>query len=444
MRIGRTIPPAASPIYVRDIINGFKGLIRGQREIERFRSELKDYFGSKHCFLVSSGKTALTVILRALHGLQPERDEVIIPAFICYSVPSAIARAGLKIKLCDVNPDTLDFDYDQLEDLITQSAKLEAERQLKAFAKKAYPVSDTRHPVSSDNGQQTIHRDHADPRLLAVMPAHLFGLPANVEHVRSLVGDPLVSIVEDAAQAFGAQGNGQKLGTLGDVGFFSLGRGKALSMVEGGIILTDRDDIADRIGLCLSDTKKYSAVELIRLIINAISLILFQDPALFWFPKGLPFLRVGDTIYDHRFKIRNISAFQAGMAKNWQSKLEKFHESRKKNSRYWTSLAHSSDFNCYRTKNGGEPNLLRYPVKIADKNIRASMLKSSQNEGLGIMPTYPDSINGINELRDVFKGQIFPAAEKLPHQLITLPIHPYVSPKDIKKISNVLSEANNK
>ena len=415
----------------------------GQGEIEHFRSELKDYFGSKHCFLVSSGKAALTVILRALHGLHPERDEVLIPAFICYSVPSAIVRAGLKIKLCDVNPDTLDFDYDQLEELITQSSKLEAERNLKGLAKKEYPVSGTQHPVSSDNGQQTINHVHADPRLLGVIPAHLFGLPANVEHVRSLVVDPLVSIVEDAAQAFGAKGNGKKSGTLGDVSFFSLGRGKALSTVEGGIILTDRDDIADRIGSCLSDTQKYNALELIRLIINAISLILFQRPALFWFPKALPFLRVGDTIYDHRFKIRKISAFQAGMAKNWQSKLEKFHKSRKKNSRHWRSLTYSDAFYCYRSKNGDEPNLLRYPVKIADKNILESMLKSSQAEGLGIMPTYPDSINGINELRDVFMGQIFPAAEKLPHQLATLPIHPYVSHKDIKKISKLLSEANN-
>jgi len=442
MRLGRTIPPAASPIYIRDISNGFKGLIRGQREIERFRSELKDYFGSKHCFLVSSGKAALTVILRALHGLHPERDEVLIPAFICYSVPSAIVRAGLKIKLCDVNPDTLDFDYDELGKKIQYDTKGRVRAAVDQVQRTA---SNENFPYESNsNGIETVFIGKDTGQLLAVIPAHLFGLPANVEKTRSLVADPAVSVVEDAAQAFGAIGNGKKSGTLGDVNFFSLGRGKALSTVEGGIILTDRDDIADRIGACLSDTQKYNALELIRLIINAISLILFQRPSLFWFPKTLPFLRVGDTIYDRRFKIRKISAFQAGMAKNWQSKLEKFHESRKKNSRHWTSLAYSDAFYCYRSKNGADPNLLRYPVKIADKNILESILKSSQTEGLGIMPTYPESINGINELRDVFMGQIFPGAEKLPHQLITLPIHPYVSHKDIKKISNLLSEANNK
>jgi dTDP-4-amino-4,6-dideoxygalactose transaminase len=61
------------------------------------------------------------------------------------------------------------------------------------------------------------------------------------------------------------------------------------------------------------------------------------------------------------------------------------------------------------------------------------MLKESDKDGHGIMFTYPESINGIDELREVFKGQTYPAAEKLPHQLVTLPIHSYVSQKDKKK-----------
>ena len=72
----------------------------------------------KHCFLVSSGKAALTLILQALKELHPERNEVLIPAFTCYSVPSSIVRAGLKVKLCDISPDTLDFDYNQLEKIL--------------------------------------------------------------------------------------------------------------------------------------------------------------------------------------------------------------------------------------------------------------------------------------------------------------------------------------
>jgi len=121
MRIGRTLPPAASPIYPRDILSGIKGVFRGKRELNRFQSELKEYFGVKHCFLVSSGKAALTLILKALHKIHPDRDEVLIPAFTCYSVPSAIVRAGLKVRLCDISPDTLDFDFNQLDKILAQS-----------------------------------------------------------------------------------------------------------------------------------------------------------------------------------------------------------------------------------------------------------------------------------------------------------------------------------
>ena len=141
MRIGRTIPPAAAPIYVRDIISGLTGLIRGQNELNRFKSELKDYFSAKHCFLLSSGKAALTIILQALHDANPDKEEVLIPAFICYSVPSAIVRAGLKVKLCDSDPETLDFNFDQLEKIISHSKLAIQNSKFLFFVKPAPPFS---------------------------------------------------------------------------------------------------------------------------------------------------------------------------------------------------------------------------------------------------------------------------------------------------------------
>ena len=173
MRIGRTIPPAASPIDIRDIFNGLKGLGNGKLETERFQSELQDYFNVKHCYLVSSGKAALTVILEALHELYPDRNEVLIPAFICFSVPSAIMRAGLKVKLCDVDDRTLDFDYAQLEKI------------LKAYGSNKNP------PIPNSQ------------KLLAVLPAHLFGLAADVERVGSLTKGLGIYTIEDAAQVLG-------------------------------------------------------------------------------------------------------------------------------------------------------------------------------------------------------------------------------------------------
>src|SRR2546422_7913447 len=78
MHRGRTLPPAATPIGSREIISGVCGIFHGQQELDRFESELKEHFGVKHCFLVSSGKAAFTLILLALKELFPDRDEVVI------------------------------------------------------------------------------------------------------------------------------------------------------------------------------------------------------------------------------------------------------------------------------------------------------------------------------------------------------------------------------
>jgi len=118
MRIGRTLPPAATPITLKAFVSGILGIFRGRRELHRFESELKQDFGAKHCFLVSSGKAAFTLILLALKELSPDRDEVLIPAFTCYSVPSAVIRAGLKIRLCDLDANRFDFDFAQLSTML--------------------------------------------------------------------------------------------------------------------------------------------------------------------------------------------------------------------------------------------------------------------------------------------------------------------------------------
>src|SRR5438094_8998382 len=100
MHIGRALPPAATPIGIREIISGVCGIFRGQQELDRFELELKEHFGVKHCFLVSSGKAAFTLILLALKELYPDRDEVLISAFICYSVLSSFVLVELRIRCC--------------------------------------------------------------------------------------------------------------------------------------------------------------------------------------------------------------------------------------------------------------------------------------------------------------------------------------------------------
>ncbi|MDX1701801.1 MAG: DegT/DnrJ/EryC1/StrS family aminotransferase, partial [Melioribacteraceae bacterium] len=105
MKVQRTLPPTAAPFRAVDILYGFAGLIFGKNYLIELNKEFQEYFGVEHVFFVSSGKAALTIVLKVLNTID-SRQEVIIPAYTCYSVPAAIKKAGLRIILCDINSDS--------------------------------------------------------------------------------------------------------------------------------------------------------------------------------------------------------------------------------------------------------------------------------------------------------------------------------------------------
>ena len=380
------------------LASGFAGLLSGRHELDRFQRELQQHFGVKHCFLVSSGQAAFTLILLALKQLSPERDEVLIPAFTCYSVPASIVRAGLRVRLCDVRADSFDFDYAQLASLSTA-------------------------------------------KMLAAVPTHLFGVPADVPGLRQRLRDPDIAIVEDAAQAMGEAGDGGKLGTLGDVGFFSLGRGKALSCVEGGIILTNRDDIAKGLSGILPRLPRYGMASLLALIFKATALVLLLRPWLFWLPRSLPFLKLGETLFDPGVPIRRMSSFQAGLARNWRHKLQEMREVRSRNVTRWIAAIGAAGQDGSHLSNGRLLGLPRLPLRIKASEARESLLRESAVRGLGIMPAYPTSIAAIPELKGTFGDAAFPVAERCARELVTLPTHEYLTEDDVCGVGRLVCRA---
>jgi len=429
MRIGRTLPPAATPIGVREIVSGLCGIFRGRKELGRFRSELKEHFGVKHCFLVSSGKAAFTLILLALKELFPDRDEVLIPAFTCYSVPSSVVRAGLRIRLCDLRPDSLDFDFAQLSAMLSEAPPPQTEARPAGGASES--SVGTRDAAGSSR--------NSSKRVLAVVPTHLLGYPADVARLRKLIRDPGVIIVEDAAQAMGETKDERKLGTLGDVSFFSLGRGKAFSVVEGGVILTNRNDIAEGLDRFVGRLPRYGVLPLLNLIFKAVALMLLIHPRLFWVPRSMPFLKLGETLFEMRFPILRMSSFQAGLAKNWRRRLEKLRDDRKKKVNRWITILEASRTRGSDFLKSRSLALLRFPLRVSDGKKRESLLRVSARMGLGIMPFYPTSINAIPELRGKIEGGAFPVAESCARELVTLPTHGYLTENDVTELSRLIS-----
>lgn len=380
------LPPAAAPIPARCLLHGFLGLLAGERVLEQREAELRQYFGVKHVFLLSSGKAALTVILRSLKRLCPDRDEVLIPAYTCFSVPSAIVKAGLKVAICDIDPATFDFDDCLLEGAINN-------------------------------------------KTLCVVPDHLFGIPANMDRIIVLCRAKGVLIVEDASQAMGGRYRNQWLGTLGDVGFFSLGRGKNLTCGSGGIIITNSVSIAGRISEEYKCIEYPSLIETLKEYLKVVLLTLFIRPSLYWFPAGLPFLKLGETIFYRDFPIKRLSGMHAELLGNWQSRLSELNEVRRK-----SAIWFCNDLNLKKWNNR-IPLYLRLPIIMQSRQLRDKILSLSQQKGLGVSTMYPTPINEIEEIKEFFIGTIFPMAKMVSERLMTIPTHPFVKQRDYEKIT---------
>jgi dTDP-4-amino-4,6-dideoxygalactose transaminase len=394
VRIGRTLPPAVAPISALNIVNAIMAMFRGDLAIRVFTAQLKEYFNVKHCFLLSSGKASLTLILQALKALYPDRDEVLIPAFTCYSVPAAIVRAGLKVRICDVDPETLDFDYRELAE------------QLSA------------------------------PRVVCVIPTHLFGVSADVPRVRELIGTRKITIVEDAAQSLGAEFKGRKVGTLGDVGLFSLGRGKAFSTVSGGVIVTNSDEIGAALASLCAAVPSCSVKEQIILALYAAALAVLSRPELFWIPKSIPFLGLGETHYDPGFAIKRLSAFQAGTSAGWQRRIADLKKTRQKNAEYYIKAG---------VKPAGglgllSSDLIRFPILVATAAGKLAVLGESVSLGLGGAEAYPTTVDGIAALQGHIVGGSSEKALMIVERLVTFPVHPYVTEGDMDTVVSLLQK----
>lgn len=377
MRIRITTPPAAAPMRFLDLLFGLRGVI-GKRISEELEHEIREYFQTEHVFFLSSGKAALFLILSALRELG-NRERVIIPAYTCYSVPSAIRKAGLEIVPCDIMPETLDFDPVQLEGL-------------------------------------------CDRNTLCIVPTHLFGIPSDVSRVREIAGKKSIYIVEDVAQSMGVFHGKKKCGTLGDVAFFSFGRGKNITCGSGGLIITSSKEIAGKIRSRYDLLFPEPIKETARTFLEVCFLKIFLSPYLYWLPYGLPFLKIGETKYNTEFPVYRMGRFKLGLLKDWKNKLEKQNEVRKSTTtRYIEILGLNKEIEIY---SNAFP-CLRFPVFFRDSSAKEAACGSFRH--LGVSPMYPTPVSGIREIRGYFKDTTYPSSENIVKSMATLPTHSLVS-----------------
>lgn len=184
-------------------------------EVAAFEQEFAAYHGVPHALGVASGTDALVLALKAC-GVGPG-DEVICPPFTFMATAGAVSMVGARPVFCDVEPDTFTIDPDQLEACLT-------------------------------------------PKTRAVQVVHLYGQPCAMDEILAFARKHNLFVIEDCAQATGAEYQGQKVGTLGDAGCFSFYPSKNLGGVgDGGMFICKDAAIAEKVK-CLRDhgsTRKY-------------------------------------------------------------------------------------------------------------------------------------------------------------------------------------------
>jgi perosamine synthetase len=393
----RYVPPAGTPASVREVLGAFGGAFSSNGSSHRLLEEVSESIGIRHTFAFGSGRAALWAILRALARLRPGRDTVAIPAYTCYSVPAAIVRAGLKVRPVEMDPATWDFDYAALE---------------------AVPGE----------------------RLLAVLSVHLFGLVADVPRARAIAAAKGAYLVDDAAQALGAQLSGRWAGTMGDAGLYSLGRGKALGTVEGGLAVTDSEEIASGIQAELAALPPagfaHSAVLAGQMLAGAALL----HPSLYRIPQSLPFLKLGETVFDPHFPVRRFSGLARGLFEQLFARLEKLSDARRRNAaQLAAALAGNEEFAPPTPLSGSSPVFIRFPVLARDGGMRRHALEALHAAGIGGSGYYPAAVCDIPELARLQEPPVHcPRAEELSQRLLTLPTHPLVRQRDIARMGEIL------
>ncbi len=390
----RLVAPAGTPLPVRIALSS---LLQRSRDDCRLAERLRERLGIQNTFFVSSGRAALAILLKALQS-SSHRREVVIPAYTCFSVPSAVARAGLVLRLCDVDPKTLDLDLNALVRLDLSKA-------------------------------------------LCIVPSGLYGLPGDLVALEQIARSRGVFLVDDAAQCLGATKDGRPCGTFGDAGFYSLGRGKGITTMGGGILVTSRRDLAPRIAGIVRGLRRPSASAVVAAITTSLAYATMLKPSRYWLMDRVPFFELGASRFDPAFRIERLSAYQRRLASRIFPRLDSYNETRRLHADQLRSgIEGVEGVEIPRPVDGASPVYVRFPVLARDGAHRARLLGRLRQASISANASYPTVIGDIPGIESHLAPhqEVCPGAREIARRILTLPTHPGVTPRDVELTINAI------
>ncbi len=330
-------------------------LVQGPR-VEAFEKAFAAYLGRKHAVAVATGTAALQVAILA-HEIG-KGQEVIVPPLTFFASASTVLQAGAKPVFADVQRASYNLDPAQLPAAISK-------------------------------------------RTAAIMPVHLYGQTVDMAPVLETAKENDVLVIEDACQAHGAEYHGKKAGNLGDSACFSFYATKNMTTGEGGMVVTDRDDVAEKARLLRDhgQTSKYQHARLgynLRMTEIAAAIGLVQLKKLEgWVRQRREHAR---TLTKGLSGIEGLVPPSEG---NWMVHA------------YYQYIVRA------------EP-----PFPLS----RDEIVQALNDEGVGSRPSYPMPLYKQKALVDLRVRGKCPVAEEVVPRLFELPVHPGVSADDLGKV----------
>lgn len=323
-----------------------------------FERELEHTLGAKHCVVTNSGTSALQIALMAA-GIK-KGDEVIVPSFTFIATASAVVLCGAKPVFVDIDPDTYNISPPMVERAITDKTK-------------------------------------------AIMPVDLYGLPANFDEIRKIANEGGIALIEDACQAQGASYKGNMAGTLGDIGCFSFYAGKVMTTGEGGAIITNDDELAQK----ARRIRTHGQI------------------------KGYDSTNLGGN-----FRMAEI---EAAIGREQLKKLKLFLTIRAENAKLMMEGLDNTDLKLPEVPRGVVPNWYLFTVRSKSIAAREKIRRRLNEAGIGATVYYPTPVHRTPLYVNMGYADIkLKETEKASETVLSLPVNPVVTREDVDKIINLI------
>jgi dTDP-4-amino-4,6-dideoxygalactose transaminase len=318
---------------------------------------------------------------------------VALPAFSCFDLGAAAVATRARLLLYDLDPETLAPDLDSLTRALQHGARV-------------------------------------------VVLAPLYGVPIDWDAATEIVHNAGGVVIEDAAQGHGASWRGRSVGSFGSLSVLSFGRGKGWTGGAGGALLL-RPGIT-----AINGDARHQHSNIARELQTMAGLALqwaLGRPAFYGWPRALPWLQLGETVYHEPGPIRPMPrAAAASVHASW-SIAQAEAEARRRNAQLLLeALARIRHVRPVRPLPQASAGFLRLPIRLL--HGLAGFANPQRALRLGIAPSYPCALESLPAIRPLLAGRpgSWPGAADLARTLVTLPTHSRSGPGERDRVLSLL------